>query len=295
MKNLILPLIAASFFTACAASPAAKAPASKSAGSNGVLFAQDFDGSPLGLYSGKRLAADWGKLIWHSGFDEGRARIVDAGAESGRALEITYTAGGIGPSAGASFKTDIPKRASATGLPAELYLSYDVQFAPGFDFVKGGKLPGLCGYNVDKKSREGCNTGGGFPDGYDGWSARGMWRAGGALENYVYNASQKKFYGDSERWGVSAKPGRWHAVQHRVVMNTPGQKDGILEAWMDGQKVLSLTGVEYRKTNRIGVNLFYFSTFFGGNTPSWAPATDQTIRYDNFVISTQKIADAPRP
>jgi len=74
-----------------------------------------------------------------------------------------------------------------------------------------------------------------------------------------------------------------------VVLNTVGASDGILEAWFDGSKVLENNRMEYRTTQSVGINLFYFSTFFGGNDPSWAPATDQTLYYDNFVISTDKI------
>ena len=286
MKNRFSPFFTAFLLTACASAPAGSPPAES--GASGVIFTQNFDGSALGKYTGERLDADWDSPLWSSGFDEGRAQIVDTGSARGRALEITFTGGAFGPKAGASFLSDIPLRAVGTEGNTELYLSYDIQFGPEFEFVKGGKLPGLCGFNTDQAPNEGCNTGGGFPTGYDGWSARGMWRAGGALENYVYNAAQKKFYGDSERWGVKAKPGQWHTVRHRVVLNTPGESDGILEAWLDGDKVLSMTDVKYRNTEEIGVNLFYFSTFFGGNTQAWAPESEQTLLFDNFVISTPK-------
>jgi len=72
-------------------------------------------------------------------------------------------------------------------------------------------------------------------------------------------------------------------------MNTVGQNNGILEAWFDGEKVLSVNNFIYRKTDTIGINLFYFSTFFGGNDSSWAPSTDQQILFDNFAISTKPI------
>ena len=42
----------------------------------------------------------------------------------------------------------------------------------------------------------------------------------------------------------------------------------------------------YRKTEDIAINLFYFSTFYGGADPSWAPTSDQYIYFDNFRIST---------
>jgi len=174
----------------------------------------------------------------------------------------------------------------------ELYISYDVKFSDDFDFVRGGKLPGLCGYNVTQDPREGCNTGGGFPTGYDGWSARGMWREDGQLENYVYHADQFYEYGDDEYWSASAERGKWHTFQHRIVLNTVGEANGIVEAWFDGVKVLSSNTMLYRKTADIGINLFYFSTFYGGADPSWAPTSDQYIYFDNFRIATTPLPEA---
>jgi len=255
----------------------------------GVIYNQNFNSSTTGLYQGDQLNRDWESPFWHLGFEEGRVRIVNTGGRNGKAMQVTYPAGRYGAAGSGAFLSDVQ---FGMGLPKtyeELYVAYDIRFAAGFDFVRGGKLPGLCGSDVSQAPNTGCNTGGGYPTGYDGWSARGMWRENGELENYVYHASQRNFYGDDEFWNVRATPGVWHRVEHRVVLNTPGRKNGILEAWFDGRKVLSLNNFEYRKTNTIGINLFYFSTFFGGNDISWAPTTDQTMNFDNFVMSTDKI------
>ena len=71
-------------------------------------------------------------------------------------------------------------------------MSYDVQFEEGFDFVKGGKLPGLFG-------GEG-NTGGGIPTGMDGFSARMMWRGNGRVVQYVYYPDQPEHFGHDMPW-----------------------------------------------------------------------------------------------
>jgi len=255
----------------------------------GQIYNQNFSAAAVGLYQADQLNDDWESPHWHLGFDQGRVSIVEAGGSRGKAMEVTYPAGKYGAGGASAFLSDVQ---FGMGLPEtyeELYVAYDIRFEEGFDFVRGGKLPGLCGADVNQSPQTGCNTGGGYPTGYDGWSARGMWRENGALENYIYHAAQRNYYADSELWGVDAVPGVWHSVQHRVVLNTPGQKNGILEAWFDGKKVLSLNNLEYRKTSSIGINLFYFSTFFGGNDASWAPSTDQTMMFDNFVISTDKV------
>ncbi len=255
----------------------------------GQIYSQNFSSANLGLYQADQLNSDWKTPLWHLGFDQGRVKIVNAGGGRGKAMEVTYPAGRYGAGGASAFLSDVQ---FGMGLPKsynELYVAYDIKFAQGFDFVKGGKLPGLCGADTNQAPSTGCNTGGGYPSGYDGWSARGMWRENGVLENYVYHASQRNYYGDDEFWNVRAIPGVWHRVEHRVVLNTPGERNGILEAWFDGTRVLSLNNIEYRKTDSVGINLFYFSTFFGGNDASWAPSTDQKMNFDNFVLSTEKI------
>ncbi len=251
----------------------------------GVVFEQDFESTAVGSYGSDQLNADWDTPLWHLGFVQGRVDVV-ADTERGNALRVTYPANEFGSSGAAAFLSDVKFGVDLPASYEELYVSYDVKFAEGFDFVRGGKLPGLCGYDNTESPVSGCNTGGGFPDGYDGWSARGMWRENGKLENYVYHAGQTNYYGDDEYWSVDAQPGKWHRVQHRVVLNTPGVANGILEAWLDGQKVLSDDTFMFRKTADIGINLFYFSTFYGGNDASWAPTEDQFVFFDNFRIST---------
>jgi len=258
---------------------------------NAIIYQQDFETANVGIYTPEDLNAQWDTPLWHLGFRDGRANII-TDMQNGKSLQITYPANKFGAGGASAFLSDLAFGVEIEGHYEELYLSYDMKFAEGFDFVRGGKLPGLCGYSYKQKPSDGCNTGGGYPTGYDGWSARGMWRVDGTLENYVYNASQESFYGDDEYWNVEAVPGHWHRVQHRVVLNTVGQKNGILEAWLDGNKVLSDNTVEYRKTEDIKINLFYFNTFYGGNDSSWATSTDQFMYFDNFRISTQPIENS---
>ena len=250
-----------------------------------VVFEQDFESASVGSYLPEVLNEQWHTPLWHMGVRENRAKIV-SDDEKGKALEVLYPAHQYGSNGAVAFLNDL---SFGTGIERnfeELYVSYDIKFSEDFDFVRGGKLPGLCGYNVTQDPGDGCNTGGGFPTGYDGWSARGMWREDGNLENYIYHADQFSEYADEERWSVKAERGKWHTFQHRIVLNTVGEANGIVEAWFDGVKVLSSNNMLYRKTEDIAINLFYFSTFYGGADPSWAPGSDQFIYFDNFRIAT---------
>jgi len=65
--------------------------------------------------------------------------------------------------------------------PQTMLVSYEVAFENGFDFVKGGKLPGLRG-GPDIMACEG----GTLSNGSNCFSTRTMWRTGGAGEVYGY-------------------------------------------------------------------------------------------------------------
>ena len=254
-----------------------------------VVFEQDFESATTGPYLPADLNQQWDTPLWHIGLAEGRAKIVQDPVK-GKAMQVLFPANQFGSNGAVAFLSDLSFGVNFERSFEELYISYDVKFSDDFDFVRGGKLPGLCGYDVTLEPEDGCNTGGGFPTGFDGWSARGMWREDGVLENYMYHADQFSRYGDDEVWNVKPVRGQWHTMQHRIVLNTVGEANGVVEAWFDGVKVLSSNAMLYRKSPEIGINLFYFSTFYGGADPSWAPATDQYMYYDNFRIATTPLA-----
>ena len=151
-----------------------------------------------------------------------------------------------------------------------------------FEFVRGGKLPGLVGGEA--------NTGGNRPDGTDGWSGRIMWSGDGTLFQYVYNPDQPGRYGEGFSWEMPVlEPGTWHLVETRIVMNTRGEADGVLQSWLDGQQVLDVDDMRFRFVDDFAIDALYFSTFFGGSGPSWAPVKDEYVYFDDFVIATEPI------
>jgi len=243
-----------------------------------VLFQQDLNAAPVGVIDATLLGSLFNSPTWNNGVDDGRVAIVEDGsAERGRVLEIAFPDNTFGPSqGGAQWRVRFP------GSHDEVYLAYWVKFGAGFDFVRGGKLPGLVGGTA--------NTGGDKPDGTDGWSARMMWREAGAVVQYVYHPDQPGIYGEDMPWNHGAggqrffAPGVWHRVVHRVVMNTPGQNDGMIEGWFDGELAFREPGIRFRDVNSFAIDELYFSTFFGGGSQDWASTADETLSFDDFVI-----------
>ncbi|KAI8073288.1 hypothetical protein BC940DRAFT_357782 [Gongronella butleri] len=172
-------------------------------------------------------------------------------------------------------------------------LSYDVYFPPDFDWVLGGKLPGIEGGVVD----ESC-SGGHQSDGVECFSARVMWREHGNGEAYMYVpvtnqlCAQDNVICNQDGYGTSMgrgelrfRQGQWTSLDMYLEMNTPGKADGLLILWQDDVQVIKFTEMEYRETNGLGAGTLMFTTFFGGSTKEWAAPKDEQIYFKNVKMS----------
>jgi hypothetical protein len=244
-----------------------------------VILHADFQKRAAGTYTQEMVEGDFSVAPeWNDGLDQQRAKIVVTGED--HFLRVTFEGGEYGPTdGGVQFK--VPLKDSYE----ELYLSYRVRFSMNFQFVKGGKLPGLVGGTAPT----GCVTDNG------GFSGRGMWRTMGRAVQYVYYAEKESACGDDFDYELDGSPfsferGTWHTIEHHLVMNTPGEADGVLEAWVDGEPVLAVDDIVYRSASAsFKIDTLYFSTFFGGSDITYAPLMSQTLDYDDFIVSTAPI------
>ncbi|EWH02598.1 polysaccharide lyase [Halomonas sp. BC04] len=157
-------------------------------------------------------------------------------------------------------------------------LHYKVRFEPVFDFVKGGKLPGLYGGDAP--------SGGDKVDGENGFSIRLMWREKGQGELYPYVMDLE---GESMGRGAWTFPrGRWISVEQEVILNTPGQDNGMARIWIDGRPVLEKGGLVYRTSESVSIDGLMFSTFFGGTGEGWRTPRDQSVDFAAFRLYAPK-------
>ncbi|MBA4017172.1 MAG: hypothetical protein C0483_08370 [Pirellula sp.] len=243
---------------------------------NKVVKPFGFDTSREGEYTSGALRADWPSVEF--GEPKGRAFIVRDDRTHGRVLRVSYPQGSVGPGEGGmQFLVKLP--------PADEYwLSYLVKFEEGFDFRKGGKLPGL----TSGGSRF---TGGKKPENGEGWSARYMWREAGVPEIYLYYVDMPGEWGQGIVFkDVKFEPGRWHRLIQHIRVNRPDKADGLLEAWFDDKQVLSRNDLRLRIGNQGQIDSFYFSTFHGGQGDEWAPSVDSFARYDDFLLDVKRPA-----
>ncbi|GAA5869478.1 hypothetical protein JCM16303_000484 [Sporobolomyces ruberrimus] len=155
-------------------------------------------------------------------------------------------------------------------------LQYDVAFDTGFDFVKGGKLPGL--YGSEKGAEGVCSGGNRQPSCF---SARLMWRQKGAGEVYAYIPTYPGFCRQSDVdcndvYGISLSRGSfdfaaggWTTITQLISLNTPGYANGLLYLWANKTLALAQTGLVWRTQESVTISKIMFSTFFGGSDDSW--------------------------
>ncbi|KAJ3142632.1 hypothetical protein HK101_003258, partial [Irineochytrium annulatum] len=186
---------------------------------------------------------------------------------------------------------------------ARALLEYSVYFPPSFDWVQGGKLPGLYGHAGQPGQSRECR-GGLQSDGSNCWSVRLMWRTNGAAEAYCYLpmtnqqqlCSQHEFRCDSSyglsisRGAFSFVAGKWNHVGVYVETNNPsGSATGSLSVYLNGQRAIHAPSLIFRDgplgDGDLLVRNLFFSTFFGGNDSTYAPPADTFAMFGDMSLS----------
>ncbi len=246
------------------------------------------DGFPAGPKTDAEWKALWPGTKWANGPDDGRLAVDDSLAygATGKSVRILYPQGGQqSGNSGAQWFADI------NAVSDELYFSYWVRFDPGFDFVLGGKLPGLGGAVA-------------FDDRTHEWSGRLMWRENGKAEFYLHAPAANqhdpgtRFWWNTEGFQATFVPGRWHHIEMHYRLNTPGQFDGLMEGWFDGVKAADYPAFYFRDAPTASARIawVFFSTFFGGSSSSiWQATKDEHANFDEFIVSTHRIGYPGKP
>jgi hypothetical protein len=218
-------------------------------------------------------------------------RIVDASAPGGAFLRLAYPAGSYVPSGsppapigGAQFYGAVLHINGNTPLNA-LTLQYSLRFPTNFNFVKGGKLPGL--YGGAGNTGSGAGT---VPDGTDGFTTRFMWRTNGQGEAYPYLPTSPSSGGTElgkGNWHF-AGDNQWHTLRQTCVLNDVGISNGVIQAWYDGVLVLNTNGLYFRSTNSLQIDGVVFQTFLAAATRPgprrWTPTRTSRISRSQIRI-----------
>ncbi|KAK9767027.1 hypothetical protein K7432_003463 [Basidiobolus ranarum] len=203
-----------------------------------------------------------------------------------KVLKIFYPKGSRTPSSPGK-QGGLGFYAKPLSLQDEVTLEYKVFFPRGFDFVKGGKLPGIYGGSPD------------CPNGNDKrkcFTTRFMFRTGGDGEIYAYLPMNQvagycktnicnPTYGDSlARGSFKLTTGKWHTLRQSIRLNDVGKQNGVLRVWANGKLVINYRNVVYRNQRNVKNIGLIFHTFFGGSTPSYRSTKDQYSYFKHFQM-----------
>jgi len=214
----------------------------------------------------------------------------------GKALRVRIAQGANG-----ALNTIYKFRKQTGSEPEEVYFRYYLRLGEDWNqTLQGGKMPGISGtYGV-------AGWGGRKVDGTNGWSARGSFGrsipAGNPLAGlhpigtYCYHADMKGTYGDGWGWHIGYRGfldrNRWYAVEQHLKLNAPGEKDGLLRAWVDGRLAFEKTDIRFRRVARLKIEQIWMNVYHGGKLPS---PHDQHLFIDNVVIASKYIGPMKRP
>jgi len=237
---------------------------------------------------------------------QGLSHAYTSAPDGKKAMKAHYPKGsynfGHSPQGGFSFYAPGPNSVDLT-TAKEATFGYSVYFPEGFEFQKGGKLPGIYGGNSDDEA-VGCSGG---RRSSACFSARLMWRGEGAGEFYTYlppsfDANKKvcnikpesdcnPTYGASVgRGSFTFASGGWTTVSERVRLNDVGATNGELELFVNGKSVINVSGLVLRDSGAGKMRGLQMQTFFGGSSSDFATPKDQDVFFSDFSVAiTEKL------
>jgi len=188
-------------------------------------------------------------------------------------LKVNYPALSYKPSAQIVWWAWFIKKLNTTWN--DYTLSYDIKFDEDFDFVKWGKLPGLCWWS--------CPT---WSEDRNSWfSTRFMWRTNGDTEIYAYIADKETGYWTSfGRWNARFETNKWYNISQRIKLNDIWTSNWIIEYFINWEKVFSKTWLNITNNPDVKIDAILFSTFFGGWDNSWATPKNTNTYFKNFKV-----------
>lgn len=246
-----------------------------------IVLAENLNSNTTGTYKTADWLENWNYPNW-ANRKNGLGKMVKQG--SNIYLNQSFAKGAFNVSGGYQWHSKFNQGYD------ELYFSYKIKFSDGFKSKDlQGKLPGLSGGTS--------NSGGYLPTGNDGWSARLMFH-GTQIKFYMYYPEVYKLFGDSKPvknksyWGMgpvfnpgySLKTGVWYTITIRVVMNTPGKSNGLVEGFINGKLCASQKGIRFRNISSLKIDRIFFANFFGASGKP--PSKTESICFDDFAVYT---------
>ena len=264
-----------------------------------VVHSVDFEDNTTGIYGNypREWEADWGD-VWYAWRNNDIVEIIQK--DNTKAQKFIFPEGTYdGINQGGDYTASIPGNDADS---IELYLSYDVMWKPGFEFVISGKTGGhmLVGHDW-----AGEHSGG--PYFWEGGRFGLSWQyadwANSAYMNfYFYHHDLDDAYGETKPWDdpysdlgyyfFDTSEEKWVNITIRMVVNTCnnwengeiGNNDGFAEGFINGRFFTRWDNLRMRNVDTIGINCVKIYAQFGGGTQNFAATRDEWLLTDNYYI-----------
>ncbi|KAJ3088823.1 hypothetical protein HK102_007839 [Quaeritorhiza haematococci] len=233
-----------------------------------------------------------------------RALVTDpSGLSDELVLSVRYPAGTVNPGRSPQGGTGVYTAPMDISNANNVTIQFDIFFSEGFDFVKGGKLPGIYA------GRQSC-TGGSRTN--DCFSMRHMWRVRGEGEAYLYvprdiqvpefcrfppqTVCNNAFGVSFSRGSFQFIPGQWSKLRTTIGLNTFDNNgrpnpDGVLAIWYaandtdDYKEAVQFGRLIWRQAPSVRFIGIHLESFFGGSDSSWATPSTVFTYYRNFSLA----------
>jgi hypothetical protein len=256
-----------------------------------VVFADDFES-----YSGAAGLTS----KWNQAYHTANIRIAtEAGNVFGGGKSLEFTV----PRTSSEVSNTVIKFVSPErdALFLRYYAKYDGQFNVVGSSHNGSVISAhFCcpGVRADGSNK--------FLVSYEAWRDSGATANPGRLNAYVYHPDQRDIWGDHffptgivlpfsstpfnfgpdfvSRPDITPVLGRWYSYEVMVKANTPGQRDGRIAFWLDGQLIADFSNLRLRETTALKIDRFSIDLHVFNNNLAAA-----TKWYDNVVAATSYI------
>jgi len=181
-------------------------------------------------------------------------------------------ADGIIGGMGFAWQPELPAKATSACL------TYKVWLPKAFKFAKGGTLPGLFGGAAPGVD--------GFDDPSEGFSANMVWEDRGMPGLRTYDTTNSSRRGRRVSLDTHALPlGQWIKVSQELILNTPGQSDGMSRVWIDDELKLENMSVVFSNNKKLSISGVLGDIYYDGRWKNNGSPKDTFLRTTPFVLN----------
>jgi hypothetical protein len=260
-----------------------------------VIFADDFES----YTDAPGMNSRWNGGVYHNVSLTREIDMVYAGSQS---LEF------YNPQQDAELSNTVARELSEE--QNALFLRYYSRFHESFDVTgsthNGGGMS--ASYYINGQATPGIPADGfnKFLATLECWRGEASDPSPGHLNVYIYHPEQRSQWGDHffptgmvlpnssipgdfgsdfvSRPDVVPELGRWYCYEFMIKANTPGERDGRIGCWLDGQLIADFPNLRLRDIDTLKIDRFNLSMHIGSNT-----AGETWKWYDNVVAAKSYI------